>query len=104
MPSILRPQKGRFHLVDYEKAYCADANADIFELRAVNRDAGCMILVRPDQFVTDVLAPHRTRPTHRLFERHRCAYGTCQIGRDRETVILGVDLLAVGLVDPRRGV
>jgi phenol 2-monooxygenase len=56
LPSILRPRKGRFHLVDYEKAFCPDPDAEnIFDVRAVNREAGCMVLVRPDQFVADVL-------------------------------------------------
>ncbi|HEY1778316.1 MAG TPA: FAD-dependent monooxygenase [Solirubrobacteraceae bacterium] len=56
LPPILRPRKGRFGLVDYEKAFCPDPDVeDIFDLRAVNRDSGCMVLVRPDQFVADVL-------------------------------------------------
>jgi phenol 2-monooxygenase len=56
VPEILRPRKGRFGLVDYEKAYCPDPDAeDIFDLRAVDRDTGCMVLVRPDQFVAAVL-------------------------------------------------
>jgi phenol 2-monooxygenase (NADPH) len=59
VPSILRPHKGRFGLVDYEKAYCPDPDSeDIFDLRAVNRRTGCMVLVRPDQFVAHVLPLH----------------------------------------------
>jgi len=56
LPSVLRPRKGRFGLVDYEKAFCPDPDAEnIFDIRAIDRDAGCMVLVRPDQFVADVL-------------------------------------------------
>ncbi len=56
MPSILLPRKGKFGLIDYEKMFCPDPNtADIFDLRKVNREAGCMILVRPDQYVSHVL-------------------------------------------------
>jgi phenol 2-monooxygenase len=56
LPSVLRPRKGRFGLVDYEKAFCPDPDAEnIFDMRAVDRDSGCMVLVRPDQFVADVL-------------------------------------------------
>ncbi len=56
MPSILLPRKGKFGLIDYEKMFCPDPNADdIFELRGVNRDAGCMVVVRPDQYVSHVL-------------------------------------------------
>jgi phenol 2-monooxygenase len=56
LPEILRPRKGRFAIVDYEKVFAPDPQEeDIFDLRGVDRDAGCMILVRPDQFIADVL-------------------------------------------------
>jgi phenol 2-monooxygenase len=56
MPSVLLPRKGKFGLIDYEKMFCPDPNADdIFELRGVNRDSGCMVVVRPDQYVSHVL-------------------------------------------------
>ena len=56
LPAVLRPRKGRFELVDNEKAFCPDpAAGDIFDLRSINRESGCMILVRPDQYVADVL-------------------------------------------------
>jgi phenol 2-monooxygenase (NADPH) len=59
MPSVLLPRKGRFGLIDYEKMFCPDPNADdIFELRGVNREAGCMVVVRPDQYVSHVLPLH----------------------------------------------
>jgi phenol 2-monooxygenase len=56
LPQFLFPAKGRFGLKDYEKVFCADSQHDVFELRSVNRALGCMILVRPDQFVSQVLA------------------------------------------------
>jgi phenol 2-monooxygenase len=56
MPAVLLPRKGRFGLVDYEKVFCPDPAADdIFELRGVNRETGCMVVVRPDQYVAHVL-------------------------------------------------
>jgi phenol 2-monooxygenase len=56
MPSVLRPRKGRFGLVDAEKVFCPDPKADdVFELRGIDRDAGCVVVVRPDQFVASVL-------------------------------------------------
>ncbi|MBM1815345.1 FAD-dependent monooxygenase [Pseudosulfitobacter pseudonitzschiae] len=55
MPSILRPAKGRFGLIDYEKVFCADPAHDIFDMRGVNRATGCVVIVRPDQYVADVL-------------------------------------------------
>jgi phenol 2-monooxygenase len=57
MPALLLPQKGRFGLRDYEKVFCSDLKDghDIFALRGINRDAGCMVIVRPDQYVAHVL-------------------------------------------------
>ena len=59
MPSVLLPKKGKFGLIDYEKMFCVDPNAgDIFEMRGVNRETGCMVVVRPDQYVSHVLPLH----------------------------------------------
>lgn len=55
LPGLLWPRKGRYGLRDYEKAFCADPAADIYDLRGIDRDHGCMVLVRPDQFVAHVL-------------------------------------------------
>src|SRR3954451_17234896 len=56
MPAALLPRKGRFGLVDYEKMFCPDPDAgDIFDLRGVNRETGCVVVVRPDQYVAHVL-------------------------------------------------
>jgi phenol 2-monooxygenase len=57
LPEILRPRKGRLGLVDQEKAFTADQNPaeNIFELRGVDRDAGAVVIVRPDQFVDGLL-------------------------------------------------
>ncbi len=59
MPSVLLPKKGKLGLVDYEKMFCPDPKADnIFELRGVNRETGCIVVVRPDQYVSHVLPLH----------------------------------------------
>jgi phenol 2-monooxygenase len=55
MPPVLRPRKGRFGLVDEEKVFCPDPKADVFDLREIDRDAGCLVVVRPDQYVAHVL-------------------------------------------------
>jgi phenol 2-monooxygenase len=56
MPAALRPRKGRFGLLDAEKVFCPDPKADdVFDLRGIDRDAGCLVVVRPDQFVAQVL-------------------------------------------------
>jgi phenol 2-monooxygenase len=55
LPPVLTPRKGRFGLVDYEKAFCADPADDVFGARGIERDAGCVVVVRPDQYVAAVL-------------------------------------------------
>ena len=57
MPSFLLPPKGRYQLRDYEKMFCPDLKSgnDIFDMRGINRDKGCMVVVRPDQYVAYVL-------------------------------------------------
>ncbi|MBR1212258.1 FAD-binding monooxygenase [Bradyrhizobium sp. JYMT SZCCT0180] len=57
MPSFLLPGKGRYGLRDYEKMFCADLTGghDIFTMRGIDRERGCMVLVRPDQYVAHVL-------------------------------------------------
>lgn len=57
MPSFLLPRKGRYGLCDYEKMFCADLKSgnDIFTMRGIDRKQGCMVVVRPDQYVAHVL-------------------------------------------------
>lgn len=57
LPSLLLPRKGRFGLIDYEKAYSPDLKngVDVFDLRAIDRAHGAMVVVRPDQYVAHVL-------------------------------------------------
>lgn len=56
MPALLQPRKGRFGLVDYEKVFCPDPTAgDIFDVRGVDRVNGCIVIVRPDQYIANVL-------------------------------------------------
>jgi hypothetical protein len=57
MPSFLLPRKGRYGLRDYEKMFCPDLKSgqDIFNMRGIDRNRGCMVIVRPDQYVAHVL-------------------------------------------------
>ncbi|TFV66959.1 UNVERIFIED_ORG: 3-hydroxybenzoate 4-monooxygenase [Bacillus sp. AZ43] len=54
LPPVLLPRKGSLGLVDYEKAFCPDPASDVFDLRGIDR-AGCVVVVRPDQYVAHVL-------------------------------------------------
>jgi len=57
LPPMLLPRKGRFGLVDYEKAYTPDLKDghDVFDLRGIDRAQGALVVVRPDQYVANVL-------------------------------------------------
>ena len=55
LPGILLPRKGRYGLVDYEKAFTNDAATDIFHERGIDRERGAIVVVRPDQYVAHVL-------------------------------------------------
>jgi phenol 2-monooxygenase (NADPH) len=57
MPALLRPEKGRYGLRDYEKVFCVDhkSGQDIFAMRGIDREGGCIVVVRPDQYVAHVL-------------------------------------------------
>jgi phenol 2-monooxygenase len=54
VPAVFKPQVGPFKLTDYEKVYATDPTADIFELRGLSRE-GVVVVVRPDQYVANVL-------------------------------------------------
>ena len=65
LPELLFPRKGRYALRDYEKAFCALAETDnkesqnasqnIYTLRRIDRVHGCLVLVRPDQYIAHIL-------------------------------------------------
>ncbi|MGV6875781.1 FAD-dependent monooxygenase [Pseudochelatococcus sp. B33] len=57
LPPLCQPRKGRYGLRDYEKLFCADAREgrEIFDLRGIDREQGALVIIRPDQYVADVL-------------------------------------------------
>lgn len=56
LPDMLLPRKGRYNLRDYEKAFCGDPQkGDIFDMRGIDRENGCVVIVRPDQHVANVI-------------------------------------------------
>ncbi len=54
VPAAFKPSVGPYQLTDYEKVYATDPSADIFELRGLDR-GGVVVVVRPDQYVANVL-------------------------------------------------
>ncbi len=57
IPELLRPPKGIHELRDYEKIFCPDfeGGENVFDLRGVDRAMGCLVIVRPDQYVANIL-------------------------------------------------
>ncbi|WP_316013171.1 FAD-dependent monooxygenase [Roseobacter sp. HKCCA0434] len=51
----LWPAKGKYGLRDYEKVFHAQTGNDVYDLRGIDRDAGCVVIVRPDQHVANIL-------------------------------------------------
>ena len=70
MPCFLLPRKGRYGLCDYEKMFCPDLESgnDIFTMRSIDREGGCMVVVRPDQYVAHVLPLDRHEQLAAFFD------------------------------------
>jgi phenol 2-monooxygenase len=70
LPTVMLPKKGDFGITDYEKVFCPDPAAeDIFDLRGINRDTGCVVIVRPDQHVAHILPLHGHQALSDFFAR-----------------------------------
>lgn len=57
LPALLLPRKGKYGLIDYEKVFCpyAKNGRDIFDSRKIDRNRGALVVVRPDQYVAQLL-------------------------------------------------
>ncbi|MEV1131298.1 FAD-binding monooxygenase [Agromyces sp. NPDC049794] len=70
LPELLRPHKGRYGLADYEKAFAPVVRGeDVFEARGIDRERGCLVVVRPDQYVAHVLPLDAHEELEAFFER-----------------------------------
>jgi len=71
MPSFLLPRKGRYGLRDYEKMFCPDLKDghDIFTMRGIDRERGCVVIVRPDQYIAHILPLDRYEELAAFFDR-----------------------------------
>ena len=71
LPSLFFPAKGKFGLRDYEKAFCALSGdkRDVYTMRKINRESGCMLLVRPDQYVALMLPLNATAELAAFFDQ-----------------------------------
>ncbi|KAK4508812.1 hypothetical protein PRZ48_002551 [Zasmidium cellare] len=60
LPSLLLPHKGKLGVQDYEKAFTDEVSygfggGNLYKTRGVSKDEGCVVVVRPDQYVSAVL-------------------------------------------------
>lgn len=55
--SLLRPSVGIYGLKDYEKSFCPDYKngENIYDVREIDKDKGCIVIVRPDQHISNIL-------------------------------------------------
>ncbi len=74
MPGLLFPPKGRYGLRDYEKVFCAldEDGKDIYAMRGINRENGCLLVVRPDQYIAHVLPISDTDALAEFFAGFMC--------------------------------
>ena len=55
LPDYLWPAKGKYGLRDYEKVFHPQTGNDVFDLRGIDRSGGCVVIVRPDQHIANIL-------------------------------------------------
>ncbi len=70
-PILMQPEKGNLQLTDYEKILCSQTKSgvDIFCSRQIDRQAGCLVIVRPDQHVAGILPLAQFREMTAFFEQ-----------------------------------
>ncbi|GAA1945537.1 FAD-binding monooxygenase [Microbacterium deminutum] len=69
VPGVFLPRTGPFELIDYEKVYARHPDEDIFAARGIDPAVGCVVVVRPDQYVANVLPLTATEELAAFFAR-----------------------------------
>lgn len=59
LPALLLPAKGKLGIQDYEKVFTDEASynfgfGEIYKMREIDREQGCVVVVRPDQYISAV--------------------------------------------------
>ncbi|MFD2757674.1 FAD-binding monooxygenase [Gulosibacter faecalis] len=67
VPAVFFPEVGPWKLNNWEKVFAAGRGTDIFEERGVSRD-GAIVVVRPDQYVAQVLPLDATAELAAFFD------------------------------------
>lgn len=73
MPDYLWPAKGKYGLRDYEKVFYAEEGNHIFEQRGVDLASGCMVVVRPDQHIANILPLNAHKQLTQFFDEFMIA-------------------------------
>jgi 2-polyprenyl-6-methoxyphenol hydroxylase-like FAD-dependent oxidoreductase len=70
LPDLLFPGKGKYGLRDYEKAFCISPNdgENIYALRGIDEVKGCLVVVRPDQYIAQILTLDATDALAAFFD------------------------------------
>ena len=68
---FMTPPKGSLGLRDYEKVFCVDhgSQKNIYEMRGISVSDGCVVVVRPDQYVATVLPLDQLQALSDFFSR-----------------------------------
>ncbi|WP_275426907.1 hypothetical protein [Marinomonas primoryensis] len=67
---LLQPSKDLYGLKDYEKVYSAkSAEGCFYEKRGVDKEEGGIIIVRPDQYVAEILPLDDYQSVANFFEK-----------------------------------
>lgn len=68
---FLLPQKGKLGLRDYEKVFCIDSKygEDIYKMRKINTEKGCLVVVRPDQHIANILPLDAFKEISQFFDK-----------------------------------
>ena len=68
---FLLPQKGKLGLRDYEKVFCIDSKngEDIYKMRKINTEKGCLVVVRPDQHIANILPLGAFKEISQFFDK-----------------------------------
>jgi len=71
LPALLSPRKGVYGLTDYEKVFCPDFKhgPNIFDHREIDQNHGCMVVIRPDQYVANILPLTAYEELQQFFEQ-----------------------------------
>ncbi len=68
---FMTPVKGALGLRDYEKVFCVDDSSknNIYDMRGISKSEGCVLVVRPDQYVATILPLDRHQELTDFFGR-----------------------------------